>query len=144
MTERTLTAATGMLAFARAVRHRHAAALADLGLHPGQDLLLAELWRHPGSRIGALAERLGVEPPTVTRMVARLERGGLVERRADPDDGRALLVHPTQRSRLLEAGVRRAWTALEEAVAEAVPPAEAERFVGQLAAVAARLRPVPR
>lgn len=132
------------LAFSRAVRQRHGAALAELGLHPGQDLLLLEVWRHPGSRIGTLALHLGVEPPTVTRMVARLERGGLLERRADPDDGRALLVVPTQRSRLLEAGVRRAWAALEEAVAAALPSGEVERFAEQLALVARGLRPPAR
>ena len=128
------------LEFTRAVRGEHAKALAPLGLHPGQDLLLAEVWESPGLRLTTLAERLGVEPPTVTRMVARLERGGLVERRRDPDDGRAGLVFATPRSRLLEAGVRRAWASLEAALGSAHPPDEVEALRSHLASAASRLR----
>ncbi len=40
-------------------------------------------------RLGALADRLAVEAPHVTRQIQRLERAGLVERVPDPDDGRA-------------------------------------------------------
>lgn len=123
------------LGFSRALRQRHAAALADLGLHPGQDLLLAEVWRRPGIRLSTLAASLGVEPPTVTRMVARLERGGLLERRPDPDDGRAALLFATPRSRLLEAGVRRAWEAVEEELVGALQPAEVEPLVRRLRAL---------
>jgi DNA-binding MarR family transcriptional regulator len=47
-------------------------------------------------------------------MVQRLERGGMIERRADPLDARAQLVYPTPRSRLLESMVRRAWASLDE------------------------------
>jgi len=35
-------------------------------------------------------------------MIARLERDGLVERRADPSDGRATLVYLTKRARRFE------------------------------------------
>lgn len=48
-------------------------------------------------RMGALADRLAVEAPHVTRQVQRLERGGLVERVPDPDDGRAQRVRITPR-----------------------------------------------
>ncbi|WP_067528896.1 MarR family winged helix-turn-helix transcriptional regulator [Nocardia uniformis] len=47
-------------------------------------------------RLGELAIRLDVEAPHVTRQVQRLERTGLVERVADPDDRRAQRVQPTQ------------------------------------------------
>jgi MarR family transcriptional regulator, organic hydroperoxide resistance regulator len=101
-------------ALARAHRARLGALLAPHGLHAGQDLLLLAVWDTPGIRQSTLAEHLGVEPPTVTRMVQRLERGGMIERRTDPVDGRAQLVHPTPRSRLLESMVRRAWASLDE------------------------------
>jgi DNA-binding MarR family transcriptional regulator len=48
-------------------------------------------------RMGALAERLAVEAPHVTRQVQRLERCGFVERVPDPDDGRAQRVRITER-----------------------------------------------
>jgi DNA-binding MarR family transcriptional regulator len=120
--------AESLLTFARALRARHAALLAPHGLHPGQDALLMALWHQPGLRQTDLAAQLRVEPPTITRMVRRLERGGLVERRRDLDDGRTLRVHPTQRARLLEAVVRRVWLELDAELIATLGAADAERF----------------
>ena len=58
--------------------------LAEVELHVGQEMVLIELWREDGLRGGELAERLGVVSPTVTKMLRRLERCGLVSRRRDP------------------------------------------------------------
>ena len=122
-----------ILAFARALRGKQAALLSEHGLHPGQDALLMLLWETPGLRQADLARRLAVEPPTVTRMVRRLERSGLVERRRDPDDARALRIHPTARSRLLEMLVRRTWYDLDALLMDGLGPADA----GQLRRLAA-------
>lgn len=40
-------------------------------------------------RLTDLAERLGVDPPAVTRKVQQLERIGFISRSADPNDARA-------------------------------------------------------
>lgn len=124
-------------ALARSHRARLAALLAPHGIHAGQDVLLLAIWDEPGLRQAALAIRLGVEPPTVTRMLQRLERSGMVERRADPHDARALRVHPTPRSRLLEGTVRRAWAQLDEVLVEELGEEAAERL-RQLATAGAR------
>jgi DNA-binding MarR family transcriptional regulator len=50
-------------------------------------------------RITALAGAEGVAQPTMTNLVGRLERRGLVERTTDPDDARAVLVALTDRGR---------------------------------------------
>lgn len=42
-----------------------------------------------------LARALGISGATATGLVDRLVRDGLVERRPDPDDGRARIVHAT-------------------------------------------------
>jgi MarR family transcriptional regulator, organic hydroperoxide resistance regulator len=115
-------------ALARAHRTRLSALLAPHGLHAGQDLLLLAIWESPGMRQAALAERLGVEPPTVTRMLQRLERGGMIERRADPHDGRVVLVFPTPRSRMLEGTVRRAWASLDERLIDALGATDAVKL----------------
>lgn len=132
------------LTFSRALRSRHAAALLDHGLHPGQDLLLMCLWQSPGIRLADLARQLEVEPPTVTKMISRLERSGLVERRTDPDDARVTLAHPTPRSRLLEAMVRRVWAELEDALLEGMPAADVDALHRLLTVATTALRPVDR
>jgi DNA-binding MarR family transcriptional regulator len=46
-------------------------------------------------RVGEIANALGTDPSTVSRKVAALVDAGLVERRVDPDDGRAHLLAAT-------------------------------------------------
>lgn len=48
-------------------------------------------------RAGSLAEILRSDPSTVSRQVAALVKEGLLERRADPDDGRASLLALTDK-----------------------------------------------
>jgi DNA-binding MarR family transcriptional regulator len=50
-------------------------------------------------RITELAEAEAVAQPTVTTLVGRLERDGLVRRMADPEDARAVRVHLTDEGR---------------------------------------------
>lgn len=104
----------------RTHRARLAALLAPHGLHAGQEALLLVIWTQPGLRQAALADRLGVEPPTVSRMLERLERAGLVQRKRDANDGRLWRIHPTPRSRLLEASVRRGTEELDQLVRSAL------------------------
>ena len=79
----------------KANRGHVGALLAEHGLHIGQEMLLVELWQDDGLRSGELAVRLGVEPPTITRMLRRLEGCSIVERRPDPTDARSFRVHLT-------------------------------------------------
>ncbi len=64
--------------------------------------------------LGALAADEQVRPPTMSALVAQLEREGLVTRRRGSADAREVLVEPTaQAERLLREGRRRrtAWLA---------------------------------
>ncbi len=98
----------------RAYRGNVGELLAEVGLHVGQEMVLIELWENDGLRGGELAARLGVEPPTVTKMLRRLENCGLVERRPDPNDARSFRVHLTDEGRSLEEPVARCWEKVEE------------------------------
>ncbi|HET9672186.1 MAG TPA: MarR family transcriptional regulator [Actinomycetota bacterium] len=65
-------------------------------------------------RIGELARIEQVEPPTMTRLVDALVRGGLAARDRDPHDARAVVVRATVRGRrTLERGRSRRLEALE-------------------------------
>lgn len=55
-------------------------------------LALNRLNREGPMRVTTLAEAEGASQSAMTQLVQRLERQGLVERRADPEDGRASLV----------------------------------------------------
>jgi DNA-binding MarR family transcriptional regulator len=57
--------------------------------------LLVKLAKHGPSRASDLAELVCADPSTVSRQVSSLVKAGLLERRSDPDDGRASILVPT-------------------------------------------------
>jgi DNA-binding MarR family transcriptional regulator len=57
--------------------------------------VLHTLARRSPLRLGELTATEQVTQSAITQMVTRLENDGLVERRPDPRDGRAVLVHIT-------------------------------------------------
>lgn len=71
---------------------------------------LATLVAEGPLRVGDLAAREGVRPPTMTKIVANLEEHGLVERLADPTDRRAGLVRLTPAGEEYVAGTKGART----------------------------------
>lgn len=85
--------------------------LAGCGLHPGQDLLLSALWREDGIAQAELALRLGIEAPTVSRALERLERAGYVRR--EPGRGRSRSVYLTEQGRALRGPVEQAWASAD-------------------------------
>lgn len=95
--------------------------LAALGLHPGQDVLLWILAQErEGMTVSELAARLGIEPPTATRSLARLESGGWFRRETVPTDRRQVRIVVTDAGHKLVPGIERAWAELaEEAMGEA-------------------------
>jgi DNA-binding MarR family transcriptional regulator len=99
--------------------------------------LMAQLERFPkGLRMNELSQRMMVTGGNVTGITDLLERAGLVERVADPDDRRAWLV------RLTRAG-RRAFAAMaaehERWIVEAFAPLTA-REMATMAVLLARLK----
>ena len=104
------------LAVARAAKlHRNRAEvlLGEIGLHAGQEMLLDVLWTEGELTQSELAERLEIQPATLTVALRRLEKAGLVVRSRDPQDQRVSLVQPAFKSASLQDGVRHAWVQLE-------------------------------
>ncbi len=71
-------------------------------VRPSYGSVLLPLFEQDGLRMGELAGRAHLSKQTMTELVRRLERDGLVERRSDPSDGRASLIFLTARSRAFE------------------------------------------
>lgn len=76
------------------------------GLGQGSISALATLAYKGPMRLGDLAAREGVAPPTLSRIIAALVESGYVMREADPQDGRASLVRATTAGEQIIAGVR--------------------------------------
>jgi DNA-binding MarR family transcriptional regulator len=66
-------------------------------------VLLRSLSTGGPMRASALADSVQSDPSTVSRQVASLVKEGLIERRADPGDGRACLLVPTEPGRAIIA-----------------------------------------
>lgn len=97
-----------------------------LGVTRAQWKVLFRLTRQPGLRQIELADMLDIEPITLTRIIDRLEEGGLVERVADPTDRRAWRLHVTARAQPL---VEKLKGIADEMIAEAfsgIDPKEIE------------------
>lgn len=73
----------------RLLRKRFDVVSRRFGVTGPQWRMLAALRRTPGINQCALAQWLEVEAITAGRMIDRLEKSGMVERRADPNDRRA-------------------------------------------------------
>lgn len=75
----------------------------DLGLTAAQARLLVSLDLHPGENQAFYADRLEVEPISLTRIADRMEEAGWIERHPDPADRRARLLRLTEKSRCIVA-----------------------------------------
>src|SRR3712207_4209661 len=108
----------------RAHRNEAETVLCTNGLHTGQEIIVLHLWSEDGRSQTELGGCLGVEPPTISKMVQRMERQGLVERRPDPEDARVSRVYLTPRGRAAHEPALRMWHELETRMLAGLTPAE--------------------
>lgn len=107
-----------------------AARMSKTGIDRSAIVLLKNLLHLGPSRSRALAEAVHSDPSTVSRQVAALVSDGLVERRADPEDGRASLLAVTDHGvRLLEEQRARFALSIARMVSH-WDPADLDTFVG--------------
>ena len=91
--EITEQAARLRLAITRTARRLRQSAGAELG--PSATAALATIERSGPLTPSELAEAEGVQRPTATRIITRLEQEGLIDRASDPADGRCSLISAT-------------------------------------------------
>lgn len=77
-------------------------------------MVLSHLWGQDGLTPSELADRLGVEPPTITNMLSRMEKAGFLERCRDPRDARCTRVYLTGKGRELREPVESHWEAVQK------------------------------
>ena len=98
------SAARLRLAIVRTARRLRQEAGAELS--PTLIAALATIERHGPLTPSELADIERVKRPTATRIAAALERDGLIERAADPTDGRACLLSISREGSALVKSVR--------------------------------------
>ncbi|MEU9976585.1 MarR family winged helix-turn-helix transcriptional regulator [Streptomyces sp. NPDC051014] len=96
--------------------------LRRVGLHPGQELVMMQLWDRGPQRQTDLVRLLGSDAATMTRTVRRLENAGFVRRFPCATDKRVTIIEPTAASNALRAEVERVWLDLEAGATEGMAP----------------------
>ena len=143
--ERSPTISLRISAVARLHRQHAGSLLHGLGLSAGQELLLMLLWDKQPRSQAELTREMAIEPPTVSKMLSRLERAGLIARNRSEVDRRTVLVTLTEAGRALEGPVNAAWRTLEEDTVAALSPQEQDTLLILLGRVldslAAKRRP---
>jgi DNA-binding MarR family transcriptional regulator len=80
--------------------------LAALGLTYPQYLVLVALWGRDDRTVGDLGETLFLESSTLTPLLKRLEKLGLLTRHRDPDDERQVRLRLTRKGAAMQAKAR--------------------------------------
>jgi len=75
--------------------------LTPYGLTTTQFFLITALYEEDSLPISVLAQKVALDKATLTGLLDRLERDGLTERKADPEDRRAIRIHLTTKAERL-------------------------------------------
>ena len=112
--------------------------LEPMGLTHPQYLVMLALWEDSPLRVSELSERLSLEPATLSPLLKRLEASGMVARRRDPQDDRALAISLTRKGRAARKQAERIPAAIMARLDMGIPELEALRdSLTQLIAAAA-------
>jgi MarR family transcriptional regulator, organic hydroperoxide resistance regulator len=117
------------------VLDRLAAELAELGLSAGEVNALARLAGDSPVTVAQLQAATGQRASTLTGILDRLERQGLVERATNPQDRRSFIVTLTEPGAAAAVLVRRTFADLERGALESVSRRSVKGFFEVLSAL---------
>jgi len=118
-----------ILALVRSHRIEAANLLRELGLFPGQELMLMQLWNKDNQSQNSLGRTFRHDHSTIAKSVKRLEEAGLVTRSQSEEDKRVVIVSLTQAGRDLEGRVMDAWKNLETNTTKGISKEEQALFL---------------
>ncbi|MGW1025743.1 MarR family winged helix-turn-helix transcriptional regulator [Streptomyces sp. NPDC002577] len=87
-------------------------------LSPSEGMVMRYLQQDHAAPPNRIATATGLQRTNLSTVLRGLEQKGLIERRADPGDGRGVTVHTTERGRTNYALVRREWATAVSAAAD--------------------------
>lgn len=120
---------------ARAHRAYAARLLRDLGLHPGQELLLMRLLDRDGQTQSELLAAVGLDHSTVSKSLRRMQEAGLLTREPAEHDRRAVRVWLTGKGRAMRGDIEEMWAELERASVGDLDADTVEQFIATSAVI---------
>ena len=108
------------------------------GLTSAQSGVLFYLGREDGAAIGEVAEALDTAPSAMSGLIDRMERAGLVERRADPADRRGQRIHITGKGREARDAAKAGLEQINRQISEGFSEAEIDTVARWLASLQQR------
>ncbi|MFT4212201.1 MAG: MarR family transcriptional regulator [Microbacterium sp.] len=121
--------------------YTQAAAAASPGMLPGTFKALGAIARLGPVTLSALADRLTADKGLLSRQVTELESVGMIERRADPDDGRVRLIEITPHGRERLAAAREPYQAMLLETLDDWPLSSIDRLTSLIHALASGVVP---
>lgn len=115
--------------------------LREVGLHPGQELVMMQLWDRGPQRQVDLVRMLASDAATMTRTIQRLERAGFVRRSLSETDRRVTIVEATPASMGVRRQVDALWSRLEDVTAGDLGEEDRAEVVRLLDRIEANLAP---
>jgi len=120
---------------ARLLRKRFEQRARHLGLTRTQWQAIAHLAKNEGIHQAALAEMLEIEPITLVRILDRLAKRGLIERRQHPTDRRIWLLYLTDAAQPVLSDLQPLGEATRSEALAGFSEAECDRLVQTLAGI---------
>ena len=120
---------------ARAHRGYAARLLRDLGLHPGQELLLMQLLDRDGQTQSELLSAVGLDHSTVSKSLRRMQEAGLLTREPADHDRRARRAWLTDKGHAMREPLEGMWAALERASVADLGHDTIEQFIATSEAI---------
>jgi DNA-binding MarR family transcriptional regulator len=123
----------------RRTRREYSDRLAPLDLTPRQAAVILALAAQPWARLGALAQQVGADQPTISALVDRLVERSLVMREADPADRRRASLRLTPAAESLAGDIQQIRAAVDQQLVELLGEAPARQLLDLLNELAADL-----
>ena len=126
----------GMLQMSRAYRAAADQMLAELGLSQATAWPIIIIKRlGEGVRQKDVAEELGIEAPSLVRLLDQLEAGGLAIRKLDPEDGRSKTLYLTNAGKRIANDIDKLLLSFRRKIFNGVSKDDADAFLRVLDAI---------
>ena len=99
-------------------------AAAQLDLLPGQPKILECLWEQDGATPKTIGQRCSLDKSTVTGLLSKMERQGLIARTAHSEDKRSVRIFLTDQGREKAEAIKKIGWAVDEAALAGLSPRE--------------------